>query len=94
MGYFSKDSVSGSIADQAFTLQQGEVSGPFKSKLGWHILKVENQRSTPQPKFEDIKAEIVSFMTYDEIEKKLKLLRNSSTIELKLGRDKGPDNAP
>ena len=94
MGYFSKDSVSAAIADQAFALKQGEVSAPFKSKLGWHILKIENLRTTPQPKFEDIKSEIVSFMTYDEIEKKLKVLRNSSTIELKLGQQKGPTNAP
>jgi len=94
LGYFSKDSISKPLSDQAFALKTGEVSQPFKTGLGWHILKIEGQRAAPQPKFQDIKAEIVSFMTYDEIEKKLKLLRNSSSIELKLGQNQGGENAP
>jgi len=94
LGYFSKDSVSKAIGDNAFSLQKGEISAPFKSALGWHVLKMESQRAVPQPEFEDIKPEIVSFMTYDEIEKKLKLLRNSSRIELKLGQDQGTRDAP
>lgn len=94
LGYFSKDSVSKTIVDNAFSLNPGEISEPFKSALGWHIIKMESQRAVPQPEFEDIKPEIVSFMTYDEIEKKLKLLRNSSRIELKLGQDQGNRDAP
>jgi len=86
LSYFSRGSMDDSIAKEAFALKRGEISAPFKTKRGWHILKVEAIRATPQPAFEDIKSEIVSFMTYDEIEKKLKTLRSQSQIELKLGQ--------
>jgi parvulin-like peptidyl-prolyl isomerase len=86
LSYFSRGSMEDDIANQAFALGRGEISAPFKTKRGWHILKVEAIRATPQPAFEDIKPEIVSFMTYDEIKKKLKSLRAQSEIELKLGQ--------
>jgi peptidyl-prolyl cis-trans isomerase C len=86
LSYFSRGSMEDNIADQAFALGRGEISAPFNTARGWHLLKVEAIRATPQPAFEDIKSEIVSFMTYDEIEKKLKSLRAQSQIELKLGQ--------
>lgn len=86
LSYFSRGSMDDNIADQAFALGRGEISAPFNTARGWHLLKVEAIRATPQPAFEDIKSEIVSFMTYDEIEKKLKSLRAQSQIELKLGQ--------
>lgn len=88
LSYFSRGSMDEDTASQAFALGRGEVSAPFESKRGWHVLKVEAIRATPQPAFDDIKSEIVSFMTFDEIEKKLQSLRAQSQIELKLGQNK------
>lgn len=82
LSFFTKASMDKEIADQSFALKQGEVSAPFKTKKGWHVLEVIAMRATPQPAFEDIKSEIESFMTYDEIEKKLKSLRSESQIKL------------
>jgi peptidyl-prolyl cis-trans isomerase C len=87
LSYFSKDTVAKTVSEQAFSLKKGELSFPFETKQGWHVLRVDGQRQAPQPKFEDIKAEIVTFMTYDEIEKKLKTLRADSNIQLKLGNE-------
>lgn len=92
LSFFSRGSMEEGIAGQAFALGRGEVSEPFQTGRGWHILKVEAIRATPQPAFEDIRSEILSFMTYDEIEKKLKSLRQQSQIELKLGQSQpGPE---
>jgi len=85
LGYFSKGAVPDFIAIAAFKTKKGDVSAPFKSKLGWHILYVVDTRQTPRPKFEDVKPKIISYMTTDEIDKLLKSLRNDSTIVLKTG---------
>ena len=88
LGYFSQDALREDMANIAFSTEKGEVSEPFKTGLGWHVLTVVDRRPTPKPKFEDIKPEITSFMTYDAIEKLLKSLRSNSSIELKLGAGK------
>ena len=97
LGYFSKKSLHEDIANIAFATPKGEVSAPFETKFGWHILMVEGRRATPKPSFEEIKPEIVSFLTYDAIEKQIKSLRSKSNIELKLGgptKPKKDDDAP
>ena len=32
------------FSDVAFSLEEGEISSPFKTEFGWHILTVENIR--------------------------------------------------
>lgn len=39
IGYYSVDDV---FAEKAFSLNQGEYSEPFQSKLGWHIIWIEH----------------------------------------------------
>jgi len=86
LGYFSKNGMPKAISDIAFALEKGKVSEPFRTADGWHILKVEDSRIAPRPAFDDIKADIIGYMTYEEIGKLLKSLRSNSTIVLK------PDN--
>ena len=90
LGYFSKGAMPGFITAAAFDTKKGEVSTPFKSSAGWHILLVVDRRQTPRPKFEDVKPKIISYMTNDEIDKLLKSLRNDSTIVLKTGAAGSP----
>ncbi|MEE9272248.1 MAG: peptidylprolyl isomerase [Robiginitomaculum sp.] len=91
LGYFSRNALNKTIADVAFATKKGTISPPFKTKTGWHILMVTNKRKAPQKPFEEIKAEIVEFMTYDEIGKKLKSLRKNSNIQKNLGQIKDHD---
>lgn len=91
LGWFSRNSLRGGIAKTAFETPKGTLSAPFKNELGWHVLKVEGRRPTPRPKFEDIKAEITSYLTYDEIENLLKSLRSNSEISLNLNAGTKPE---
>ncbi len=93
LGYFSKDSVREGLASLAFSTKVGDITAPVKIDTGWYILKVEAIRAMPQPKFADIREEIVSYMTYDEIEKLLKSLRSASSIQLRLGNTKTPQQS-
>ena len=43
LGYFVWGQMDTLILEQAFKLNPGEISKPFKTKYGWHILKVVNR---------------------------------------------------
>jgi peptidyl-prolyl cis-trans isomerase D len=41
LGAFSREMMVKPFADQAFSMQAGEVSPPVRTQFGWHIIKVE-----------------------------------------------------
>lgn len=86
LGYFTNDMLEAIFTNVAFTTKKGEISKPFKTKNGWHILQVQNRRKAPKPTFEEMRSEILNFMTYDEIQNILKSLRAQSDIKLLFGQ--------
>lgn len=44
IGYIAKGQTFKEVEDQAFLLDAGQISQPFLSPAGWHILKVEEKR--------------------------------------------------
>lgn len=45
LGFVSKEMLIADMADGVFELNKGEVAGPVKSELGWHIMKVNDIKS-------------------------------------------------
>jgi peptidyl-prolyl cis-trans isomerase C len=39
-------------------LEPGKLSDPVKTQFGWHLIRVEDKRQRPLPKFEDVRAQI------------------------------------
>ncbi|WP_300377657.1 peptidylprolyl isomerase [Henriciella sp.] len=71
------------IADTA----AGEISEPFESEQGWHILTVEERRTRPPQTKEEMRPEIVTYLTFTEISRILRQLRADAAIQQ---RDGGP----
>lgn len=46
MGWFQRDQWGPTIAQQLAQLKDGEVSEPFQSEVGWHILQLEGTRES------------------------------------------------
>ena len=44
--------------EAAFALDVGQISEPVQSPFGWHIIKVEEKRTKPQPTFDELKEQI------------------------------------
>ncbi len=62
LGYFSQDRMVPQFAAMAFQLKPGDVSEPVQTQFGWHVIKVEDRRAKPFPKFEDVKGEIETYL--------------------------------
>ncbi|MGB7256770.1 MAG: peptidylprolyl isomerase [Pseudolabrys sp.] len=63
LGYFTKEQMVPEFADVAFKLDKGQISDPVKTQFGWHVIKVEDKRQKPMPKFEDVKSQIETYVT-------------------------------
>ena len=63
----------------------GEMSEPFQSEQGWHILKVEQRRTRPPKTREEMRPEIVTYLTFTQISQILQTLRANADIEEREG---------
>ena len=59
----------------------GEVAPPFETAEGWHILKVKDRRSRPPKTREEMRPDIVTFLTLEQISKILRRLRAEAQIQ-------------
>jgi peptidyl-prolyl cis-trans isomerase C len=62
LGYFAKEQMVPEFANVAFTLDKGKISAPVKTQFGWHVIKVEDKRTRPKPKFDEVKPQIEQFV--------------------------------
>ncbi len=60
--YFTKGQMVAEFSDAAFKLNKGQVSQPVKTQFGFHVIKVEDKRMKPVPKFEDVKDQVQAFV--------------------------------
>ncbi len=82
LGYFTRDMLDQAITTPMFQAAKGELVGPVKSDLGWHIAEVLDRRSVPQPTFETLKPRLENFMTFDAIQDLLSDLRDTNDVEI------------
>jgi peptidyl-prolyl cis-trans isomerase C len=60
---------------------EGEVAPPFQSADGWHILKVKKRRSRAPKTREEMRPDIVTFLTLEQIAKIVRRLRAEAQIQ-------------
>jgi len=58
LGFFEADHMIAPISATAFALAPGEVSGPVRSELGWHVIKVSATRPGSRRPFDQVASEI------------------------------------
>ena len=86
LGYISRGSMMKEIEDIAFSLKVGEVSEPFQSSRGIHIIKIEERlESAAEEKVrEHIKRLLFEKAHQSKFENWLKELREKAYIEINL----------
>jgi len=81
LGYFTKEQMVPEFSEAAFKLEPGQVSDPVKTQFGWHVIKVEDKRTKPAPKFEDVKPQIENFVMRKAQAELVSKLRADAKIE-------------
>lgn len=86
LGYINRGSVLKEIEDMAFSLREGEISKPFWSQIGLHIIKVEHRLDlgSPEKAKEEIKKILLERAFSFRYEKWLRDLRSKAYIEINL----------
>jgi peptidyl-prolyl cis-trans isomerase C len=82
LGYFTRQGILPAFADIAFETETGEVSAPFQTEYGWHVLTVIDRRRQPDPGLEERRADIVRFLTLQGIDALLSDIRESYPVTL------------
>jgi peptidyl-prolyl cis-trans isomerase C len=81
LGYFSKEQMVPEFSEVAFKLDKGQISEPVKTQFGWHVIKVEDKRVKPAPKFDEVKPQIEQFVTRKAQAELVQSLRASAKVE-------------
>jgi peptidyl-prolyl cis-trans isomerase C len=81
LGFFTKDQMVPEFSQAAFSLDPGKVSDPVKSQFGWHIIKVEEKRKRKAPDFDQVKAQIETYVTRKAQAEYVGKLRDAAKIE-------------
>jgi peptidyl-prolyl cis-trans isomerase C len=82
LGFFSRDGMVPEFADAAFKLGKGEYTKtPVHTSYGWHIIKLDDRRTTPKPSFEESKDELTGELARSIVMDKAKALRDAAKIE-------------
>jgi peptidyl-prolyl cis-trans isomerase C len=81
LGFFTRGQMVPQFEEAAFKLKKGEVGEPFQSQFGWHVVRVDDRRQRPVPRFEAIKDRVVADMIHKKAQQIAGDLRGKAQIE-------------
>ena len=70
------------FATAAFALQAGQVAAaPVRTQFGWHVIKLEERRSSRGPSFEDSRDTLRQSVIEEEVQAAVQRIRATVRIE-------------
>ena len=83
LGYFSKGMMVPEFEQAAFALEVGKFTEtPVKSQFGYHIIRLDDRRKQPPPKFETVASQVGQLVMSDVYMGLLKNLKETGKVEI------------
>ncbi len=86
LNWFSRSRMPEDFSKVVFQLKPGDISEPFKTSIGWHIVEVTDHKPERELTFEEMSDEIASILRTerreDTIKRLMKKLRTVAKIQL------------
>ena len=74
--------VLNAFAEALTKLEKGKYTEtPVQTQFGWHVIQLDDVRSTPFPAFDTVKQQMLSRMQEQEVQKFVRELRSKAKIE-------------
>lgn len=83
VGYIVKGTLLKELEDNAFALKVGEISKPFQTTLGWHIVKVSGIRPATILSYEQSRPNIIKQLTKNTLQNQINNLIKENHLEVK-----------
>lgn len=82
LGFFKRGDMVPEFAEAAFALQAGQISAaPVRSPFGWHIIRLDERRSSAPPPFEEARETLRQRLFEAEINTVVERARSAAKIE-------------
>lgn len=86
LGWFGRGQMVKPFEDAAFALKKDEVSGPVRTRFGWHLIKVDDVREAGAKPFEDVKETIRSTIAEEKAAGKVTELLDNAVDHVATGK--------
>ncbi|HEY0179000.1 MAG TPA: peptidylprolyl isomerase [Dokdonella sp.] len=96
LGWFPLNGYGTGVAEAVKDLKPGEVSKPFRSNLGWHVLQLVDTRSTDKSgelQRDEAKSILFQRKAEDEYESFLRQIRSEAYVDIRLPAASGDAGA-
>ncbi len=84
LGWFGVGMMVKPFEDAVIAMKKGEVSAPVQSQFGWHIIKLNDERTAAKPTIEDVRAELEGELQGSAVEAKVTELTGAAKVEKKV----------
>lgn len=84
LGYFGRGKMVQEFEEVAFKMNKNEISKPFKSRFGYHILKVTDKKPEKQLSFEEVKEDVKNIIISEKTKKLLDDIIEKNRLSAKI----------
>ncbi|MBB5031917.1 peptidylprolyl isomerase [Prosthecobacter vanneervenii] len=74
LGWFTHERMPADFIAAVRSLRVGQVSAPVRTRVGWHLILLKEQRASCLPAFEEVREEITAMLTSQRRESAVKQL--------------------
>lgn len=81
LGFREVESLAEPIRQLTENMAVGEIGGPVRTDVGWHLIRVEDRREQGVPSLEQLRPQIINWLLFQETQGLRERLEKNATIE-------------